>query len=149
MLYIDLCMVHGHPIVLANSMVMASKELIAHMVTSTDAAEVYALKNCVIDLCHTVLYFVSTYANPISQLKYSIHVIRLVKKANQILAHSVRGQTLHSVNSNYLLNSIYSKFFDLEIFSIFFSNFLLNFCLNFFSTFSFILFRSRIRTHGH
>lgn len=99
MLYIDLCMVYGHPIVLVNSMVMASRELIAHMTESTDAAEVYALKNCVVDLCATVLHISSTYANPISQLKYSIHVIRLIKAANQILADSVMGQTLYSVNS--------------------------------------------------
>lgn len=97
MLYIDLCMIYGHPIVLANSLVMASKELIAHMMESSNAAEVYALKNCVIELCATVLHFVSTYANPIAQLKYSIHVFRLIKSANQILAESVRGQTLFSV----------------------------------------------------
>lgn len=102
MLYIDLCMVYGHPIVVVNSLEMASKELIAHMTENTDAAEVYALKNCVVELCATVLHIASTYANPISQLKYSIHVIRLIKRANHILADSVRGQTLHSVISKCL-----------------------------------------------
>lgn len=101
MLYIDLSMVYRHPMVLANSLVMASRELIAHMAESKDAAEVYALKNCVIEMCATVLYFVSTYVNPISQLKYSIHVFRLIKKANQILADSIRGQTLYPVNLNF------------------------------------------------
>lgn len=102
-LHIDLCMVYGHPVVLANSFVLASKELIAHMVESTNAAEVYALKNCVIDLCATVLLLVSRYVNPISQLKYSIHVFRLIRRANQILADSVMGHTLYSVNSNSLI----------------------------------------------
>lgn len=101
MLYIDLCMVDGHPIVLANSLVLASRELIAYMVESLDVAELYALKNCVIELCYSVLHCVSTYANPISQLKYSIHVIRLIKRANQILADSVGGQILNSVNSEF------------------------------------------------
>lgn len=109
MLYIDLCMVHGHPIVLANNLVLASKEVIAHMAECTDAAEVYALKNCVVELCATVLHYVTTYANPIAQLKYSVHVIRLIKRANEILAdsnedHKKRltiGQTLPLVNSNY------------------------------------------------
>lgn len=98
MLYIDLCMVYGHPIVTANSLVMASRELIAHMTKQTDASEVYALKNCVIELCCTVLYLVSTYANPISQLKYSIQVIRLIKRANQILAAFANERNLHPVN---------------------------------------------------
>lgn len=100
-LYMDLCMVYGHPIVLANSLVMASRELIAHMTKSTDPAEVYAQKNCVTELCATVLHFISRYANPISQLKYSIHVIRLIKCANQILADSVKTQTLRQVNFNF------------------------------------------------
>ena len=86
MLYIDLCMVYGHPIVLANSLIWGARELIVHMSHSTDAAEVYALKNCVSDLCGTVLYFASKYANPISQLKYASHVFRLICKANHILA---------------------------------------------------------------
>lgn len=102
MLYIDLCMVYGHPVILANNFAMAARELIAHMTESTDAAEVYASKNCVIHLCATVLHFVSTYTNPISQLKYSIHVIRLMKNASQILGDSIeqRGQVpFNSVSS--------------------------------------------------
>lgn len=79
---IDMCILNGHPVVLANNYVMASRELITHMMESSDAAEVYALKSCVIELCAMILHFVSTYANPISQLKYSIHVIRLIKGAN-------------------------------------------------------------------
>lgn len=97
MLYIDLCMVYGHPMVSINNLVMASRELIAHMTKQTDASEVYALKNCVIELCCTVLYIVSTYANPISQLKYSIQVIRLIKRANQILATFAYERNLHPV----------------------------------------------------
>ena len=117
MLYIDLCMVYGHPIVLANNFAMAARELIAHMKESTDAAEVYALKNCVINLCATVLHFVSTYANPISRLKYSIHVIRLIKSASQILGDSnkKRGRRflLNSVSSqrSLVLFSEFEKFF--------------------------------------
>lgn len=109
MLYIDLCMVYGHPIMLANNMIMASIELIAHMAQSKDTAEVYALKNCVIELCATVLHFVSTYIDPISQLKFSIHVIRVIKRANQILADSVEE------NTSFLVNSIFSiRIFQLD-----------------------------------
>lgn len=89
MLYIDMCSIFGHPIVLANCFVMAAKELIAHIKENTDAAEAYAIKNCVTDLCATVLHFVSKYANPISQLKYSIHVIRLLKNVNQMFANFI------------------------------------------------------------
>lgn len=101
MLYIDLCMVYGHPTLLANNLMMASRELIARMAESTDAAEIYALKKCVIELCATVLHFVSTYANPIAQLKYSIHVSRLIKRANQAVEESVRRQTLDLVCSQF------------------------------------------------
>lgn len=107
MLYIDLCMVYGHPLVSANSLMLASKELVALMLETIDTAEVYALKKCVIDLCCTVLYLVSTYANPMAQLKYSIHVIRLVKRANQILAckidstDSTEGGNFHLVSWNF------------------------------------------------
>lgn len=104
MLYIDLCMVYGHPVVLANNLVMAARELIAHMTESTDTAEVYALKNCLIDLCATALHFVSTYANPISQLKYSIHVIRLIESANQILGDSIKQR-----GRRFLLNCVSSQ----------------------------------------
>lgn len=89
MLHIDLCMVYGHPIVVANSLVWAAKEFIEHMTNSTDAAEVYALKNCVTVLCGSVLFFVSKYANPIAQLKYATHVFRLMYEANHILVDSI------------------------------------------------------------
>lgn len=102
MLYIDLCKIYGHPIVLANSLVWAAKELIEHMTDSTDAAEAYALKNCVSDLCGTVLYFVSKYANPISQLKYATHVFRLMCKANHIFVDMIDGQHSNEVNKRYL-----------------------------------------------
>lgn len=98
MLYIDLCMVYGHPILLINNRVMASRELITHMLDTIDVNEVYALKKCVIDLCCTVLDLVSTYVNPIFQLKYSIQVIRLIKRANQILAAFANESNLHPVN---------------------------------------------------
>lgn len=101
MLYIDLCMVYGHPTLLANNLMMASRELIARMAESTDAAEIYALKKCAIELCATVLHFVSTYANPIAQLKYSIHVFRLIKRVNQAVEESVRRQTLDLVCSQF------------------------------------------------
>lgn len=91
MLYIDLCATCGHPIVLVNSFIWAAKKVIEHMTESTDAAEVYALKNCVIELCTTVLYFTSKYANPISQLKYSTHVFRLMRKANYIFVDLIDG----------------------------------------------------------
>lgn len=98
MLYIDLNMIYGHPIVLTNNLVLAAKKLIEHMMDSTDAAEVYALKNCVVELCETALHFVTKYANPISQLKYSTHVFRLMCKANSILVSLVNGQHLDEVN---------------------------------------------------
>lgn len=98
MLYIDLCMIYGHPIVLANSMVWAARELIEHMTDNPDTAEVYASKKCVIDLCATVLHFVSKYTNPISQLKYSFHVFKLMRNANLILGNLVGEQQSHEVN---------------------------------------------------
>lgn len=100
MLYIDLCMVCGHPIVLANCFVLASKHLMEHMTNSTDMAEAYALKRCVIALCANVLHFASTYANPFLQLKYSIHAFRLMDKANRILYELLGrvGQHANTVN---------------------------------------------------
>lgn len=98
MLYIDLCMIYGHPIGLANSLVWAAKEVIEHMTNSTDAAEVYALKNCVSDICGTVLYLVSKYANPISKLKYATHVFRLMCKANYIVVDKIDGQHSNEVH---------------------------------------------------
>lgn len=108
MLYIDMCMIYGHPIVLANSLLLAAVQLIQHMMDSSlDAADVYASENCVIDLCATVLYFVSKYANPIAQLKYSIQVFRLMCKANRILADLVDKQHARQVK-------VRNFFFDFE-----------------------------------
>lgn len=102
MLYIDLCMIYGHPMVLANNFVLAAKMLIErmHMLNSTDAAEAYALKNCVIDLCGTVLHFVSKYTNPISQVKYSTHVFRLMCESNYIFVSLIDGQHSNGVKND-------------------------------------------------
>ncbi|CAG2109387.1 unnamed protein product, partial [Medioppia subpectinata] len=111
MLYVDLCMAVGVPVLLVNNMTMASYYLLQHMLTwapddgqggDTYLAHLYAYRNCICDLSGTVLYFASRYLDPISVVNYSALCFNMMNRAHVTLAKQIKltKRTANTSNSN-------------------------------------------------